>query len=127
MGDHYVFLGARMEAPVFNFSKHPPEREGEERAAARLARERQIAAAEARAYLAAMNCPEDVKEFGRLLGVPTFSEMTWEAGFTQGWNMAVAAMNRARGVADNGALVPVVVSSDVYREEITRGAEGGDA
>ena len=53
------------------------------------AQERQrIADAEATRYLAEMVCPPDVVDFGRRHGIPTFAEVTWQAGFMAGWRAA---------------------------------------
>jgi len=56
--------------------------------------ERIRADAEASRYLAEMNCPADLIEFGRNHNIPMFSEFTWQAGFIQGWRMAVARSRR---------------------------------
>lgn len=49
---------------------------------------RQRADAEALAYLAAMECPLDLQEWGERHNIPTFAQLTWQAGFIQGWRMA---------------------------------------
>ncbi len=49
-----------------------------------------VNAAEARAaafaarVLSAQECPNDLKEWGRAHGIPTFAEYTWQAGFIAG-------------------------------------------
>lgn len=71
------------------------EEDGAAKAANRVAREKRMADAEATRYLAEMDCPEDVIEFGKRHGIPVFAEATWMAGFMQGWRLAVA---RARSL-----------------------------
>lgn len=41
--------------------------------------------AAAAAYLAETQCPPDVIEWGKAHGLPTWAEVTWQAGFLQGW------------------------------------------
>ncbi len=41
--------------------------------------------------LAARECPQDLKEWGRAHGIPTFAEYTWEAGFLTGMRTAMLA------------------------------------
>jgi len=52
--------------------------------------ERIKADAEATRYLAEMNCPADLIDWGRNHNIPIFAEMTWMNGFIQGWRMAVS-------------------------------------
>ena len=52
--------------------------------------ERIRADAAATQYLAEMECPADLIEWGRSHGIPNFAEFTWSAGFVHGWRMAVA-------------------------------------
>lgn len=73
------------------------EEDGAAKAAHRIHIERIAADAEATRYLAEMNCPEDLIEWGRAHGIPTFAEQTWLAGFVQGWRMACARRQAKEG------------------------------
>ena len=66
------------------------EERGRRDAAMTVESERREGDAYAAAYLAELNCPADLVEFGRNHNIPTFAEMTWQAGFVAGWRMAVA-------------------------------------
>lgn len=66
-----------------------------ESAAAKNAHLRRAAAdAEATRYLAEMECPPDLIEWGERHRIPMFAEFTWMAGFVAGWR---AAHSRRRG------------------------------
>jgi len=56
----------------------------------KLCAARMAADAYALAYIAACECPADIKQFGRNHGIPMFAEMSWQAGFVAGWRMARA-------------------------------------
>ena len=43
-------------------------------------------------YLAEFECPVDVVEWGKHHNIPTFAEVTWQAGFSKGWNLAIRWM-----------------------------------
>ena len=63
--------------------------------------ERIAADAEATRYLAEMECPEDLIEWGKNHNIPTFAEVTWMAGFMRGWRMAVARSEKmAKGLGE---------------------------
>lgn len=64
---------------------------GEVDAEIALKRARQQADAYAATILAAHECPEDLKEWGRAHGIPTFAEYTWMAGFQAGMRAAALA------------------------------------
>lgn len=48
--------------------------------------------------LAARECPEDLIEWGRIHGIPTFAQVTWQAGFLAG--MRASAMMYAAAKED---------------------------
>jgi hypothetical protein len=54
------------------------------------------AGAEALRYLAELQCPPDVVEFGRNHKIPLFAEVTWQGGFVAGWRLATAYFERQR-------------------------------
>lgn len=62
---------------------------------------RMAADAYALAYIAACECPDDLKQFGKNHGIPTFAEMSWQAGFIAGWRMARAAPPSEGGEDDD--------------------------
>ena len=45
--------------------------------------------------IAEMECPDDLKRWGVQNKIPTFAEVTWQAGFVQGWRMALVMLDRA--------------------------------
>ncbi len=49
-----------------------------------------IAEAKAARLLAERECPADLKEWAKAHGIPTFAEVTWQAGFQAG--MRVSAL-----------------------------------
>lgn len=53
-----------------------------------------IANAKAARLLAERECPPDLIEWGRAHGIPTFAEVTWQAGFLVG--MRVAMLEKAK-------------------------------
>lgn len=53
-------------------------------AAQTLTRAEHLANALAAKILAARECPEDLIEWGRIHGIPTFAQVTWQAGFLAG-------------------------------------------
>lgn len=62
----------------------------------------QAAEAHALRELAEMHCPQDLIDWGKRHGIPMFAEMTWEAGFAQGWKMGLARAARKEREADHG-------------------------
>jgi len=60
---------------------------------AELTRQRGIEARRAEAEmaheLANLQCPEDIKEFGRRHGIPNFAEVVWNAGFFAGYRQRI--------------------------------------
>lgn len=71
------------------------EQEGTDKAEREIRHNRMRADAHALRWLAENECPESVKEFGRVNGIPTFAEFTWNHGFEQGWRMAMAFISKA--------------------------------
>lgn len=70
------------------FTEPLAHKEGEGHAI-RLLREARIRAeAKAMKLLAARECPEDLKEWGRAHRIPEFAEFTWQAGFIAGMRAA---------------------------------------
>ena len=45
--------------------------------------------AKAAVLLAARECPDDLIQWGRIHGIPTFAEATWQAGFLAGMRAAM--------------------------------------
>jgi hypothetical protein len=82
-------------APSWLRRTDPAIEAGEAEATRRLAWARRRAEAIGARLLAAKECPEDLKEWGRAHGIPSFAEMTWQAGFLAG--MAAAQLDRAEG------------------------------
>lgn len=70
------------------------EETGRARAEALIKAEKIEADAQAARYLAEMNCPPDLVEFGINHGIPTFAGVTWMSGFVQGWRMACSRSAR---------------------------------
>lgn len=66
---------------------------GEAEAAQLLTSAQHHANALAAKILAAHECPEDLIEWGRIHGIPTFAQVTWQAGFLAG--MRASAMVNA--------------------------------
>jgi len=64
---------------------------GEVEAEIALKKAQRQADALAARLLAARECPEDLKEWGRAHGIPTFAEYTWQAGFVAGMRAAMLA------------------------------------
>ena len=79
-----------------------PEREGTDNAEREIRHNRMRADAHALRWVAEKECPESVKEFGRVNGIPTFAEFTWNHGFEQGWRMAMAFMSKAETGGSDG-------------------------
>jgi hypothetical protein len=67
-----------------HFARH----DGEADATRRLMAAKVRAEACAAKFLAAHKCPADLIEWGRLHGIPTFAEVTWQAGFLAGMRIA---------------------------------------
>lgn len=63
---------------------------GEAEAAQLLTSAQHRANALAAKILAAHECPDDLIEWGRIHGIPTFAQVTWQAGFLAG--MRASAM-----------------------------------
>jgi hypothetical protein len=61
---------------------------GKQRADQQLAEATGRANAIAARLLAARECPPDLIEWGRIHGIPTFAEVTWQAGFLAGMRAA---------------------------------------
>jgi len=76
------------------------EQEGTDKAEREIRHNRMRADAHALRWIAERECPESVKEFGRVNGIPTFAEFTWNHGFEQGWRMAMASITKATGGSD---------------------------
>ena len=55
-----------------------------------IRRAKQRADTEMLRYMAELQCPEDLKRFGKDHNIPTFAEFTWQAGFQQGWRLAMS-------------------------------------
>lgn len=64
------------------------ESEGRADADRTLTNAERRASARAARILAATQCPDDLKEWGRAHGIPTFAEYTWQAGFLAGLRCA---------------------------------------
>lgn len=84
-------------APIWPGLESPwmaPDHEKDAEAAAdQASRIRRLnAQAEALREKADMACPESVKEFGQLHGIPTFAEFTWGAGFAAGYAAGLARL-----------------------------------
>lgn len=79
-------------------------RAAEERAAKIVGNRQRAADAIATAELAALSCPPDLIEWGRIHGIPTFAELTWQAGFAAGWRAFLAATGRTELEAANEVL-----------------------
>ena len=73
------------------------ERAEQEAVMASLLR-RRTAEAEAMRQVADMNCPEDVKEYGRRHGLPTWAEFTWSAGFAAGYAAGLARLKERQQI-----------------------------
>ena len=71
---------------------------GEAEAAQTLTSAQHQANALAAKILAARECPEDLIEWGRIHGIPTFAQVTWQAGFLAG--MRASAMMDAAAKED---------------------------
>ena len=65
------------------------EAEGEAEARVSLTAAQHRANARAAQLLAARECPADLVEWGRIHGIPTFAEVTWQAGFLAGMRAAM--------------------------------------
>ncbi len=79
-------------APFFK-GKYPETRAvetGEQKAQERIRMERIAADAQATAYLAAQECPNDLIEWGNNNRIPEFAKLTWQSGFAAGWRFALA-------------------------------------
>lgn len=63
--------------------------EGEAEADKSLALARHRAETKAATLLAARECPPDLIEWGRIHGIKTFAEVTWQAGFLAGMRAAM--------------------------------------
>lgn len=46
-------------------------------------------------YIAECECPDDLKQWAINNKIPTFAEVTWQAGFVQGWRMSLVMQSRA--------------------------------
>jgi hypothetical protein len=79
-------LGEALDRSADDRARHA----GRAQAEKRIERERIEADAEATRYLAEMNCPADLIEWGKNNGIPAFAEVTWTHGFMAGWRMACA-------------------------------------
>lgn len=66
-----------------------PDQQGEDAARKDLRDAQRRADAYAAEMLAARECPPDLREWGRIHGIPTFAEFTWEAGFRAGMRAAM--------------------------------------
>lgn len=78
------------------------EQEGADKAEREIRHNRMRADAHALRWLAEKECPESVKQFGRVNGIPTFAEFTWNHGFEQGWRMAMAFMSKGETGGSDG-------------------------
>ena len=65
---------------------------GQAEAAQEIDAAKRQAEAKAMYLFAATQCPADLIEWGKAHGIPTFAEMTWQAGFRAGMRAAVAAL-----------------------------------
>lgn len=96
------FLG---EIPKWPFGNLPgagpmaadPVRDAEDEASRQARARRELAKAVALRELADIRCPEDLKEWGRRHNIPTFAEMTWQAGFMAGYAAGLARLDLERG------------------------------
>lgn len=82
------------------FSKmHPDDKRDVEEIANRESYMRRRAAeACALRELADMRCPEDLRDWGRRHGIPTFAEMTWQAGFAAGYAAGLAHLQNRQQI-----------------------------
>ncbi len=73
---------------TFSLSCYMTELKGESDARELLREAERRANAKAAKLLAAHECPQDLIEWGRSHGFPTFAEVTWQAGFLAGMRVA---------------------------------------
>lgn len=75
----------------FKLLEQLDERTGASEALTEISRAERVANAKAARLLAARECPADLLEWGRIHGIPTFAEVTWQAGFLAGMRAAELA------------------------------------
>lgn len=76
------------------FGEILPRLAGEAEAEKTLRDARMQANARAMILLAARECPSDIVEWGRVHGIPTFAEFTWQAGFAAGMRAAALPVEK---------------------------------
>lgn len=71
------------------FGKMLAEQSGTSDALKTISEAKHRADARAARLLAERECPPNLREWGRIHGIPTFAEFTWQAGFLAGMRAAM--------------------------------------